>query len=309
MKNLLKTAFLWFAKRRLAYLFLWVLPNDVCVDPRKNVCFLKQSMGLIFGKFARFSSYHHPIRRRVFVKPLKGNCRLLTLDLDVNEFTQCGYYFSNLDAPLIRLINKGGFSFVDVGANIGLYSLIAGFSFERIYSFEPSKFTYELLLRNIRSNGLDSIFAVNCALSDKSSRALLYLNPFNNGGASLREFSSALRSEFGNYKWAEIDVELMPLDNFVLDHSVESVDLIKIDVEGHELEVIRGARTTVLNFRPLMYVEISSNQAKLEEILEELPSDYVPYSIIENAVISLSDRLPHDVPLCPNEKLPQLLSP
>ena len=303
MKKSLSAVFIWIARRRFSYIFLHLLPDNIFVDLDSRRDPLKRVIGLIFMKLARFSRYGQTIRRNVFFTFSNHTDKPLHLVLNVNEFTQCGYYFSDLDASLVRLIKQGGSTFIDVGANIGLYSLIATKSFSHVYSFEPSNFTYEILTRNIQINASQSIVAVNSALSDVSSESVLYVNPLNNGGASLAEFSQLTISRFSEYEWGKINVRLEPLDSFVQALSIKNVDLIKIDVEGHERPVVRGARKTILHYRPLIFAEISSNRRKLAELLEELPADYVAYSLNQKCKISCNDKLPQDILLCPNEKM------
>ena len=56
------------------------------------------------------------------------------MKLDVNEYTQCGYFFGFLDNDLVSIIRKGGGTFVDIGANVGMYSLLSTQTFNKVFS-------------------------------------------------------------------------------------------------------------------------------------------------------------------------------
>jgi len=116
--------------------------------------------------------------------------------------------------------------FVDIGANIGTHSLKAAFVVGpsgKIISFEPHPRTFYYLNKNIRLNAFDNIETHNCALGDKSG----HLN-FSNDIAD--DQNCIVSSE-------DIKVEVKKLEDAV---SPRKIDLIKIDVEGYELFVLRG---------------------------------------------------------------------
>jgi len=146
---------------------------------------------------------------------------------------------------------------LDVGANIGNHSLyLAKFtSATTIHAFEPMPRSFEHLSANMRRNGCENVILHNVALSDSSGVAKMdFPDPTNQGMAKI--------SEEG------VEVQVIRLD----DTNIEKVSLIKIDVEGHELSVLRGGLETIRKNRPHLYIEIQNENllSEVEDFLFEL---------------------------------------
>jgi FkbM family methyltransferase len=144
---------------------------------------------------------------------------------------------------------------VDVGANVGLYTYCLAKLFERVESFEP----IPQCARVIASSRLKNVRLHTCALSNRAGDALLHIpveeGPHATGLASLsRKFSNAV----------DVPVALRTLDSF----GFRELDLIKIDVEGHELEVLQGARETIARERPALLVEVEKRHHPDRDIQE-----------------------------------------
>jgi FkbM family methyltransferase len=144
---------------------------------------------------------------------------------------------------------------VDVGANVGLYTYHLAQSFEHVESFEP----IAQCSRVIASSRLKNVRLHTCALSNRTGDALLHIpfaeGPHATGLASLsREFSNAV----------DLPVALRTLDSF----GFREVDLIKVDVEGHEMEVLQGARETIARERPALLVEVEKRHHPARDIQE-----------------------------------------
>ena len=160
-------------------------------------------------------------------------------------------------------------TFVDVGANIGAYSLGLGKNFANTIAFEPNPETHSLLSHNLRFN-LDCKYQVSqLALGNRSYLANISVIKSNRGGASL------LPCNHECYETTEVRVET--LDN-VLEADIginekTTIDLIKIDVEGFEADVIEGAIETIKNHQPVVAFEWSENSRASHghvKILEDL---------------------------------------
>jgi FkbM family methyltransferase len=125
--------------------------------------------------------------------------------------------------------------FVDIGANVGTYSILAaGVASARCVSFEPHPGTFQHLLDNIRLNGIgDRVFPKNMAIGSGRSRLRFTANL----DTVNHIVSSSERSN------STIEVEVDSLDSVLSEHDCPTV--LKIDVEGFESEVIAGARTTL----------------------------------------------------------------
>lgn len=140
------------------------------------------------------------------------------------------------DLQIIRALTPRGGTYVDIGANIGDLALAGANQVGpsgRVYAFEAHPRTYRLLLANIRLNRVDHVFPVNVACGDSLTWAT---------------FSDKSSDDMNVIGDGEIMVPVVPAESFLGD---QQIDLIKIDVEGYELPVIRGltkalSRTTHL---------------------------------------------------------------
>ena len=301
IKNIALLLIKWLANTPLSNLILSAVPNNKIIDVESSFSCIKKYKYLFLCKLARFNQSGVMIVRSVFYN--HGGENLYKMDLDINEFTQCSYYFSALDIELLRLLKKGGGTFIDIGANVGFYTLAAAKTFDKVYSFEPSPYTYGRLIHNIELNKLSSVITINSGLSDVKSEMDLHINPFNNGGSSLNGFSETIKRLYPEYAWGSVRVKVDLLDEVVNSRGIFGVDLIKIDVEGHELPVIKGAQNTLATYRPLVYAEVVKDRNKLNAISAVLPDGYIPYSLAEKKVIIEDSIVPDDVLFCPVEKL------
>lgn len=131
---------------------------------------------------------------------------------------------------LAQLVQPG-MRIVDIGANIGLYTLLlarlAGPE-GRVYSFEPEPELFRALRTNCLRNHAANVLTRNCALGESTGRVAFYRSVFNGGDNRLGEFG--WRSE-------AVAVDLVRLDDALPDLHV---DFIKLDVQGYEMSVLRG---------------------------------------------------------------------
>lgn len=166
-------------------------------------------------------------------------------------------------------------TFMDVGAHIGYYSLkaanLVGPS-GHVISIEPNPQTLPKLRSNIEASDarMVSVWPVACAESESTLQ--LYAAPGSNTGES--SLSKENASQEGAAA-AAYSVRARPLDAIVKEAKLDRVDVIKIDVEGAEFEVLKGAVKTLEEFRPVLIVEMVPNQLKsmgtsIEEVTQFL---------------------------------------
>ena len=155
---------------------------------------------------------------------------------------------------------NGDAVFVDVGAHIGYYSLKAAAvlgSRGRVIAVEPNPPTVKKLQANISASSASQVHVYPVACSDRESTLVLYSAPrANTGQTSLSRANAGQEGAIA----AEFRVPARPLDAIVLDDGVQRVDVIKIDVEGAETLVLRGAQWTLDRFHPVVIVELIEKQ-------------------------------------------------
>jgi FkbM family methyltransferase len=195
----------------------------------------------------------------------------------------------NTDFLLRTLELRDGDVVIDAGANIGWYSLLlaqATRNWVRFLAFEPDPLNYRLLCENIAANGCPQITAVQKALSDTGSTKTLYLYPNKNRGRH-----SLLPINNGE----TVDVPTVTLDSYLDAEKIlpQNVAFFKIDVEGYELPVFKGARS-ILGKVPSILSEYSPGYMRRgghdpKELLELLKSSgYAPFKIREGSLVPAS---------------------
>ena len=144
---------------------------------------------------------------------------------------------------------------IDVGANMGLWSYRMSLLYPKVYAFEIN----EGVARDLAAYHSDRIEIIYSGLSSETREATLYIPVKDglalNGWASLRPGNCPDTNEHITRK-----VQVRPLDSY----SLRGISFIKIDVEGHEVEVLRGAVETILASRPVVLVEIM--EANMETV-------------------------------------------
>jgi FkbM family methyltransferase len=163
---------------------------------------------------------------------------------------------------------------LDVGASFGLFTLGActHATAGHVYAFEPVPAAAELLARHVRLNRAgDRVECVCAAVGDREGTCTLYVPP-RTAMSSFGRANVLLRPEWGDAAVTAIDVPVTTIDNFCRARRI-APDVIKIDVEGAEVMVLRGARETLARHRPLVFCEIHPTQMEaVGSSLEEFRS-------------------------------------
>ena len=171
--------------------------------------------------------------------------------------------------------------FVDIGANVGMYTIWAAKTRGvRTFSFEPESQNYALLYRNIVMNGLtEDVVAYCLALSDTTSYSLLHLSQFQLGG-SCHSFGEMIdhRLEYRDTKLAQGCISTT-LDTLVADGVLPVPNHIKIDVDGLEHKVLAGCRDALADHRlKSVLVEINTNLEPHRKIIADMQALGFDYS-------------------------------
>ena len=155
-----------------------------------------------------------------------------------------------------------GATFVDVGAHIGYYSLQAAVTVGasgRVLAVEPNPETLRKLRGNVAASHAWVITVVPVACADSESTLDLFAGPSTNTGETSlsRANASQDRPSTATYR-----VRARPLDSIIRESGVSRVDAVKIDVEGAELMVLKGAKDTLDRFHPIVLVEVVDDQLR-----------------------------------------------
>jgi FkbM family methyltransferase len=171
-----------------------------------------------------------------------GDMRLQVDSTFFNSFDQQEYEAFSTEVFLRCL--KPGSTVVDIGANAGYFTLLAARAVGpqgKVYAFEPSSQAYGFLERNIRDNGYSAtVRPVKQAVSSKSEVLEFFNYNYAGGAGSLYRNDGITNLSVKNVE----QVQCTSIDDFV---AGQAVDLVKMDVEGHEPAALEGMRKTILS--------------------------------------------------------------
>lgn len=164
------------------------------------------------------------------------------------------YYTGTYEKGTLHVIQevlKRGEGFIDVGANIGLMSLIGAKTLGergRVYAFEPHPKTLEILRENISLNAFNNIEVFDNAVGSEKGVAQIY-----DQWVASRGSATMVKPE---NETEHYEVQVVRLDECFGRHN-SPISLIKIDIEGFELDALKGAKNTILDHEPVLIIECS----------------------------------------------------
>jgi FkbM family methyltransferase len=158
-----------------------------------------------------------------------------------------------------ELANKR--TFVDVGAHLGFYAIPLAYYFNNVVAYEPSKFQFEFLKKNVHLNQLNNVVIKDCAVGSKKGTGTLFVMGRSGGGNTLASDVVALGDPMESYQ-----VSVVTLD----DENLTDLDVLKIDVEGFELEVLKGARMTISKCKPVIICEVWDTDHRRKDVITYL---------------------------------------
>jgi len=191
------------------------------------------------------------------------------MELDLTCAPECTYYAEDPTPSLTRLLRLGGEVLYDIGANVGFHALTGSMFFGESHAFEPTPQTLGRLRKNVAMNPDRRVTVHGVGLSARDGQARLFVHEVHPGVNTLVSGPSATGGE-------AVDVSVFRLDNYRKAQALPGPSVIKIDVEGHECEVLEGAQETIEAFRPTIFVEVQSMKM-LEQFANQLPRSYELY--------------------------------
>lgn len=216
------------------------------------------------------------LKNKIIIKKVKG----IKYEIDFGQvIDSCIYYDGGFELDVLnslkRLI-KPGMTAIDIGANIGCHTLpLAKFvgTAGKVVAFEPMTWARNKLIRNISLNNFNNIIVENLALSDRRDTKILR---FKSNWPIDGKFQ-----EDANIKQK---IQFETLDNYIVNNGIKNIGLVKIDVDGSELKVIRGGINLLKTYKPPIVTEIGHTLRRYGDNVEEminflLSLDYNFYSV------------------------------
>jgi FkbM family methyltransferase len=229
------------------------------------------SIGRKFGHLVTRTMMWEPLRRTALGRRAYAHMYLF------------GKRFSERrERQLLRRHLQPGMTIVDIGANVGFYTV----EFSRlagpggaVHAFEPDPFCSGILRSRVRSRRARNVHVVGMALGETEGEATLYCSKRDRAESRIYPLSPGVPAE-------TVNVATLSLDSYCRSHGIGRVDVVKMDVEGCEVRVLRGMREIMATCPPTwMLIEFSPEQlrgagASPEEFWRLLASDgYDCYSI------------------------------
>jgi FkbM family methyltransferase len=200
-----------------------------------------------------YSTRHVLLGREPRFFSLEGGIRLL---LDPEDYFQCMMFYGRYTPEILQVLEHfvaPGDKVIDVGAHLGYFSIHLGRLVTRsgrVYSVEPDPRAMECLARSVAANHMEWIETFPVALSASKRSINFYLSPQLGWSTAVRN------THLVNLR--TINVETVPLDWLVECGKVSpELRLVKLDVEGFEVQVLRGMQRVLQESRPILVVEVN----------------------------------------------------
>ncbi|AWV99686.1 FkbM family methyltransferase [Arcticibacterium luteifluviistationis] len=232
--------------------------------------FFTQLLSFSFGKKS-FQAFY----KKLYSLSLRGMNYGIVDSGEENVLKILSLELSKSNVPLVLF---------DIGANVGTYTqtLLKNFpKNSRIFSFEPSKKTFQELKKNI---GAEEINLFNVGLGERPESINLYSTDNNSTLASAYQRTSDENETLNIEK-----IEIITLDNFCQDNNIDNIDFMKVDVEGYEINVFKGASESLSNkIIKTIQFEFGGTQIQarvfLKDFYDLLSPNYILFRILKDGL-------------------------
>jgi FkbM family methyltransferase len=152
---------------------------------------------------------------------------------------------------------------VDVGANIGYYTMLLAQRAKKVYAIEPDREIFGILKKNVEENNLKNVVLVNAAAGDQKGRIKFYKNEENDGDGRV------VKSQNGKFVGF---VNCLRLEKIL--QNEQKISLIKVDTQGYEPAVIAGAKKIIEKDSPVLFLEYTPEEYKDKKMINFLTKNY-----------------------------------
>ena len=155
------------------------------------------------------------------------------------------YSTESFETKIFESQLKSGMRVLDLGANIGFYTLLASSKIGnsgRVFAFEPSPKNLKLINLSLKENSFSNVTVIDAAISDFVGKSFLHLSPYYNSEHSLFNY------HYSSGKYHTLDkimINVTTVDQTLSDVGDHTVDLIKMDIEGSESKALKGMQKTI----------------------------------------------------------------
>lgn len=208
---------------------------------------------------------------------------------------------SKLEPELCRKTIKNGMTVLDVGANIGFYTMLFAKLVGKegkVFAFEPDPNNFRLLKKNIETNKYTNVICINKAVSNQTAAGTLYISEEHHGDHRIFDPDD---------KRTAIDIKTVSIDDFISEDT--AVDFIKMDIQGAESSALEGMEKTlkksqhisiISEFCPSMLKKAKTDPMALLIKIKELGFNIKYLDEDKNSIEQAS--LPDIIKKCPNDK-------
>ena len=190
-----------------------------------------------------------------------------TKDITLTPTVMSGV-FERHELDIFERVCSAGATVIDVGANIGLYSVIAARRIGdsgTVYAFEPVPENIAFLRKNLELNGVrDRVAVQEVAVGEADGELEIFLSDRQIGT------HSAAKATVGGGE--SLRVPMRSVDAFVASSGISRIDVVKVDVEGYDGQVLQGALQTLRRHKPVLFIEYSP---ELLEACGQNPDEFV----------------------------------
>jgi FkbM family methyltransferase len=194
----------------------------------------------------------------------------------LDEHIQRHMYFFGAYEPiesyLVRSLLRPGMTVIDLGANVGNYTLQAARAVGpegQVHAFEPIPANFKHLTTHVRMNGFASRIFPNCSAAwSHAERLALYLDE-RDAADNKTDYTVGPRVDPADV----LHVDAIALDDYAVRHDLARVDFVKLDIEGAELPALRGMIKLLATHRPILLLEVNRSNCEA--------AGYAPEAIAE----------------------------